>query len=135
MTDAPERKPSHSQSDGDATLARSRLANPWWFHVVFVVALGAQIGAAVTSRSLIPLAMLPLLVFCWLLLLFLRVTVTTRHVRVQYGVFRADDSPRFDPGGARGGLPVREVWRLGDARGDGREPRVLRAGTRREGAR
>ena len=72
---------------GEATLAKSRLANPWWFHVVFGVALLAQLGAAAASGALVPIVMLPVLTVCWLLLLFLRVTVTSAHVHVQYGVF------------------------------------------------
>jgi hypothetical protein len=77
-----------SYMGGDAPLARSRIANPWWFHALFAPPIVALIFAAVTTpQALVPLLLLPLMLLLWICIWFLRLTVTPTHVHVQYGLF------------------------------------------------
>ncbi|HEX7604868.1 MAG TPA: hypothetical protein VF316_24785 [Polyangiaceae bacterium] len=83
---APDDYESKYMGGGEA-LARSRVGWPWWFHAIMGTSGAFLILSAIASSTLVPLLSLPILAVVWLLLMFLRVTVTTEHVHVQLGLF------------------------------------------------
>jgi hypothetical protein len=83
---APDDYESKYMGGGEA-LARSRVGWPWWFHAIMGTSGAFLIFSAIASSTWVPLLTLPLLAVVWLLLMFLRVTVTTEHVHVQLGLF------------------------------------------------
>jgi len=83
---APDDYESKYMGGGEA-LARSRVGWPWWFHAIMGTMGAFLVFSAIASSTVVPLLSLPVLAVVWLLLMFLRVTVTTEHVHVQLGLF------------------------------------------------
>jgi len=73
--------------EGGASLARSKQRMPWWFFALMGLALLAHVGAMVAAASLVGLVTVPLLLMVTLLLSHLRLSVTSSHIHVQYGLF------------------------------------------------
>ena len=74
---------------GSAPLARSRVPAPLWMHVLLggVALLELVSGLSALPHTIVPLVLFPVFALLWVLLMFLRVTVTPSEVHIQYGVF------------------------------------------------
>ncbi len=80
-----ERK--YMTGDG-VVLYRDKARAPWPWHAIFGASMLAVLGSAVVVGQAWTLALsLPVLATLWLFFAVLRVTVSERSVRVQYGLF------------------------------------------------
>jgi len=69
-------------------LYRDKARAPWPWHAIFGASMAAVLGSAVAVGQAWTLALsLPVLATLWLFFAVLRVTVSERAVRVQYGLF------------------------------------------------
>jgi len=90
MSDGPpddyERK---YMQEGGGSLYHDKITAPLAFHLIFLLPLAIVIvSALVTSApALVPLLSVIPLVLVWLLFSTLRISVSKRHVHVQYGLF------------------------------------------------
>jgi hypothetical protein len=93
MADAPPPPPldeyERKYMGGSGPLARSRLANPWWFHLLIAPAALISLVAGIQALpvTIVPLVLSAFVLLLWVCLWYLRVAVTASHVHIQYGLF------------------------------------------------
>lgn len=85
LPDAYEQK---FMGDDGIVLHRGRHHAPWRLHAAFALFAGIVVMSAVSTGHWLALTIaLPIVALIWLLCSVLRVTVSNRHVNVQYGLF------------------------------------------------
>lgn len=84
----PDAYEQNFMGDDGVVLHRDRHHAPWRLHAAFAVLAGfVAVSAVVTGQWLGLMIGLPTVALVWLLFSVLRVTVSTRRVNVQYGLF------------------------------------------------
>lgn len=85
---APDSFEQSFMGDAGVILYRDRHRAPWRLHAAFVVLAGiVAVSALAVGHSLGLLIGLPAVALLWLLFSVLRVTVSTRHINVLYGLY------------------------------------------------
>jgi hypothetical protein len=86
---APDPYEAKYMSGPDGALYFAKITAPRFFHLLFLLPLFVMTGSALLAHAplLMPLLTLIPLFFVWILFSALRISVTTKEVHVQYGLF------------------------------------------------
>lgn len=86
---APDPYEAKYMSGPDGALYFAKMTAPRYFHLLFLLPLVVIVGSALGSHAalLVPLLSSLPLVLVWVLFSALRISVTTKEVHVQYGLF------------------------------------------------